>query len=131
MEYAIPREALKDTLREFMKVANRRDLAVQFPIEVRFAAADDVWLSTAHERDSAYIAVHQYQRSPYTEYFDAAEAIFRAAGGRPHWGKMHSLAASDLSPLYPRFDEFVQLRQQLDPRGVFSNYYTNHVFGGL
>lgn len=129
MEYAIPRAALRDTLGEFMKVANRKDLAVQFPIEVRFAAADDVWLSTAYERDTAYIAVHQYQHSPYREYFESAEAIFRAAGGRPHWGKMHTLTRTQLSGLYPLFDEFCALREKLDPRGNFANFYTNQVFG--
>lgn len=129
MEYAIPRDALQDTLKDFMKVANRKDLGVQFPIEVRFAAADDVWLSTAHERESAYIAVHQYQHSQYKEYFAASEAIFRAAGGRPHWGKMHTLEAADFSRLYPRFGDFTQLRGKLDPQGIFANYYTNQVFG--
>jgi len=129
MEYAVPRESLPEVLAEFMKVANRKDLAVQFPIEVRFAAADDVWLSTAHERESAYVAVHQYQHSPYREYFDAAEPIFRAAGGRPHWGKMHTLDHTDFAALYPRLGEFTALRAQYDPRGTFANYYTNHVFG--
>lgn len=129
MEYAIPREALKDTLQEFMTVANRKDLAVQFPIEVRFAAADDVWLSTAHERESAYIAVHQYQHSQYREYFEAAESIFRAVGGRPHWGKMHTLEHSDLDKLYPQLGEFTSLRSHYDPKGTFANFYTNQVFG--
>jgi FAD-linked oxidoreductase len=131
MEYAVPRAALSDVLQELTTVANRRDLAIQFPVEVRFAAADDVWLSTAHERDCAYIAVHQYQHSPYREYFDAAEAIFRAAGGRPHWGKMHSLTRTELTDLYPRFEAFCTIREKLDPRGLFANFYTNQVFGKL
>lgn len=129
MEYAIPRAALQDTMNEFMKVANRKDLAVQFPVEVRFAAPDDVWLSTGYDRENAYIAVHQYQHSPYKEYFAAVEPIFRAAGGRPHWGKMHTLTHTELSGLYPRFDDFVNMRGQLDPRGTFANFYTNQVFG--
>lgn len=129
MEYAIPRAALKDTLNEFMQVANRKDLAVQFPIEVRFAAADDVWLSTANDRDSAYFAVHQYQHSQYRDYFDLSEAIFKAAGGRPHWGKMHTLERSDFATLYPRFEDFIKVRERLDPRGTFANHYTNQAFG--
>lgn len=129
MEYAIPRAALRDTMNEFMRVANRKDLAVQFPVEVRFAAPDDVWLSTGHERENAYIAVHQYQHSPYKEYFAAVEPIFRAAGGRPHWGKMHTLTHNEFGGLYSRFNDFVTMREQLDPRGTFANFYTNQVFG--
>ncbi|MDV6010896.1 D-arabinono-1,4-lactone oxidase [Haloechinothrix sp. LS1_15] len=128
-EYAIPRAAVGDVLTELRAVVPLLRDPVSFPVEVRFAAADDIWLSTAHQRDSAYIAVHQYAGMPYREYFAAFEAIMTAAGGRPHWGKMHSLDATALAELYPRFDDFLRLRDQLDPTGVFSNPYTDHVLG--
>lgn len=129
MEYAIDRGDAREVLGEYLKFMSRKQFAVSFPIEVRFAAKDDVWLSTAYERESIYIAVHQYQNSPYRDYFAAAEQIFKAANGRPHWGKMHTLTHEDLRTRYPRLDEFTALRSELDPTGVFGNHYTNTVFG--
>lgn len=129
MEYAIPRERVRDVVREIDAWLRRSGANVPFPIEVRFAAPDDVWLSTAHGRETAYVAVHQYWRLPYTRYFEAAERILVTAGGRPHWGKMHSRDSHDLAPLYPRFDDAARVRLEHDPEGVFMNRYTRKVFG--
>ena len=127
MEYAVPQEAVQDTLREISAWFDRSDCRVAFPIEVRFAPADDVWLSTAHGRDTAYIAVHQYHRREYREYFDAVEAISRAVDGRPHWGKMHGRTAADLRPTYTRFDDFCAVRDKYDPSRTFDNDYLRQV----
>lgn len=83
MEYAVPRAALVDTLRELKAMVDRSGLRVGFPVEVRTAPADDITLSTASGRDSAYIAVHMFRGTPYQAYFTAAERIFTAhEGGR-------------------------------------------------
>ncbi|MDH6281674.1 D-arabinono-1,4-lactone oxidase [Prescottella agglutinans] len=129
MEYAVPQEAVKDTLREISSWLDRSDCRIAFPVEVRFAPADDVWLSTANGRDSAYIAVHQYHRRDHREYFDAVEAIARAVDGRPHWGKMHGRTAADLRPTYARFDEFCAVRDKFDPARTFDNEYLRQVLG--
>jgi L-gulonolactone oxidase len=100
-----------------------------FPVEVRVAAADDAWLSTAHGRDTAYIAIHQYTGMPYAEFFAAFESIMASADGRPHWGKMHTLDASRLSELYPRFADFLRARDQADPERRFANPYLEQVLG--
>jgi FAD-linked oxidoreductase len=129
MEYAVPRETITDVLREVRAVIDRKGWRVSFPIEIRVAAADDIWLSTASERSSAYIAVHKYFRTPHEEYFRAVEEITSAVGGRPHWGKLHYLDAGDLAARYPRFDDFVRLRDELDPGGRFANGYLDRVLG--
>nr|WP_307816072.1 D-arabinono-1,4-lactone oxidase [Myceligenerans indicum] len=129
MEYAIPRESVRDVITEVDDWLRSSGENVPFPIEVRFAAPDDVWLSTAHGRETAYVAVHQYWRLPYSRYFEAAERIFVTAGGRPHWGKMHTRDADDLAPLYPRFDDAARVRLEHDPEGVFHNRYTRKVLG--
>jgi FAD-linked oxidoreductase len=129
MEYAMPRAALPSALNDLMAMVEARGHLVSFPVEVRFASADDVALSTAHDRDSCYVAVHMYRRSDHTAYFRDAEAIFTAHGGRPHWGKMHTRTADDLSALYSRFGDFLALRDRLDPGRVFANVYTERVFG--
>ncbi len=129
MEYALPLEAVAPVMREFERVIEANGWRISFPVEVRATAADDMWLSTAHGRETSYIAVHRYHREDARDYFAAAEAIFRAHDGRPHWGKLHSRAAADLRPAYPRFDDFVAARDHLDPDRVFANEYLERVLG--
>ena len=128
-EYAVPRAALADVLGEVRDLFRRRDWRISFPIEVRVTPADDVWLSTAHGRDSGYIAIHVLRSAPHEEYFADVEALMTAAGGRPHWGKMHTQAADYLAGVYPRFSEFVALRDAVDPERRFGNPYLAHVIG--
>ncbi|MGW0172421.1 D-arabinono-1,4-lactone oxidase [Rhodococcus sp. NPDC003322] len=129
MEYAVPAEALPETLREIDRWITGSDFTVAFPVEVRFAAADDIWLSTATGRDTAYVAVHQYHRRDHREYFDAVESIAKAVDGRPHWGKLHSRTAEDLRPTYAHFDEFRSARDKYDPERIFDNAYLQQVLG--
>lgn len=128
-EYAVPRESVVDVVRELRAWVDRSGERIPFPIEVRVAAADDIWLSTAYGRDTAYVAIHQYHRLPHQRYFDAFEQIATAVGGRPHWGKLHSLDAAELGRRYPRYDDFLAVRERLDPDRVFANAYTRQVFG--
>ena len=98
-------------------------------MEVRTAPADDITLSTASGRDTAYIAVHMYRGTPYQAYFTAAERIMTAHDGRPHWGKVHTRDAEYLADVYPRFGEFTALRDRLDPERRFGNDYLRRVLG--
>ncbi|MER6680951.1 D-arabinono-1,4-lactone oxidase [Streptomyces olivaceoviridis] len=129
MEYAVPRAAVVQTLRELKALVDRSGLRVSFPVEVRTAPADDITLSTASGRDSAYIAVHMFRGTPYQAYFTAAERIFTAHEGRPHWGKVHTRDAEYFSRVYPRFGEFTALRDRLDPDRLFQNDYLRRVLG--
>jgi L-gulono-1,4-lactone dehydrogenase len=128
-EYAVPRESLLDVLAELRAGVTRLANPVMFPVEVRVAAADDIWLSTAYGRDSAYVAIHQYVGLPYQDYFRLFESIATSAGGRPHWGKLHTRDAAYLSTVYPRFADFVAVRDSLDPARRFANPYLTQVFG--
>ncbi|WP_329544113.1 FAD-binding protein [Streptomyces sp. NBC_01356] len=129
MEYAVPRHALVEALRELKTMVDRSDLRIGFPVEVRTAPADDIPLSPATGRDSAYIAVHVYKGTPYQAYFDAAERIFTAYEGRPHWGKLHTRDADYFAKAYPRFSEFTAVRDRLDPERRFGNDYLRRVLG--
>ncbi|MCX5274274.1 D-arabinono-1,4-lactone oxidase [Streptomyces virginiae] len=129
MEYALPRGQVVEALRELRAMVDRSGLRISFPVEVRTAPADDITLSTASGRDTAYIAVHMYKNTPYHAYFTAAEAIFTAHGGRPHWGKVHTRDAGYFAEAYPRFGEFLALRDRLDPDRVFGNDYLRRVLG--
>ncbi|SDT20251.1 D-arabinono-1,4-lactone oxidase [Microlunatus soli] len=128
MEYALPRSAVPDALRAVARLITDRGMRISFPIEVRSAAADPIWLSTAHGRETGYIAVHRYWRDADTApYFDAVERIMLEHDGRPHWGKLHGLTARRLAACYPRFDDFRTVREDLDPQRVFGNDYLDRV----
>jgi L-gulonolactone oxidase len=129
MEYEVPRAALPEVLAALPRILDRLPFKVQFPVEVRFTGPDDVWLSHGYGRESAYIAVHQYTGSPYEPYFRAVEAVCSPLGGRPHWGKLHYRDAASLRTAYPRFDDFLAVRDRLDPGRVFTNAYLDRVLG--
>ncbi|HXJ25384.1 MAG TPA: D-arabinono-1,4-lactone oxidase [Streptosporangiaceae bacterium] len=128
-EYAVPRAALADVLTGLRSLIEARDWRISFPIEVRVTPADDLWLSTAYGRDSAYLALHVYHRSAHEAYFAGTEALLVSAGGRPHWGKMHSRDAGNLAAAYPMFGKFTALRDELDPDRRFANPYLTRVLG--
>jgi L-gulonolactone oxidase len=129
MEYALPLERADEILRRVIGTANGFGEAISFPLEVRVTAADDVWMSTATGRPSLYIAAHRYHREPHAEYFEALERVFQEYEGRPHWGKLHSMQARQLRPLYPRFDDVLEQRALVDPEGRFLNPYLRRVLG--
>jgi L-gulonolactone oxidase len=129
MEYAIPREACGEALQRVRRMIDDRGHMVSFPVEVRFTAPDDIPLSTASGRPSAYIAVHMYKGMPFESYFRDVADIMANYDGRPHWGKMHFLDDQKLSRLYPQWDAFQQARQRIDPMRTFANAYTSKVLG--
>ena len=129
MEYSIVLDSLVPALREVMQMVEDRGFTISFPVEVRCTGSDDIPLSTSTGRRSAYMAVHMFKGSAYTEYFSAVETILRKYEGRPHWGKIHNLDASDISSLYPEYQRFIEVRNQLDPEGVFTNDYLRRVLG--
>jgi FAD/FMN-containing dehydrogenase len=132
MEYAVPRATGLDALREVRRVVDASDWRISFPVEIRVAPADDVALSTAYDRDSFYLAFHTHHRSDWrthASYLRAMEAVMREHDGRPHWGKLHTRTAADLAPAYPRFADFLALRDRLDPDRLFANDYLRRVLG--
>lgn len=129
MEYSLPLAQIPEAMRELQTMIERRRLRVSFPIEVRTAAADNLWMSTAHGRDSGYVAIHRYWKEPYLEYFREAEGILAAHDGRPHWGKLHTRDAAQLRGRYPKFDDFSQVRNRLDPDRVFANPTLDRILG--
>ncbi|QIQ02241.1 D-arabinono-1,4-lactone oxidase [Streptomyces liangshanensis] len=130
MEYALPRDQAVAALREVKAMVERSPLKISFPVEIRTAPADDIPLSTASGRETAYIAVHLYRGTPHRSYFTAVERIMVAHGGRPHWGKVHTRDAAYLAEAYPRFAEFTAVRDRLDPDRLFGNDYLRRVLGG-
>ena len=120
MEYAVPADAGPACFMEVRRrVKERHRKEVAWRTLYRAVAADDAYLSPAHGRPTVTISLHHNAGLPYEAYFDDVEPIFRAHGGRPHWGKKHDMKAPELSRLYPRWDDFLRVRARLDPRGTF------------
>jgi L-gulono-1,4-lactone dehydrogenase len=129
MEYGVPREHGPEAVRRVVEWVRSNRYPVFFPIEMRIAAGDNALLSPSHERDTVYVAVHQYRGMEWRPYFEAVEAIMDSYGGRPHWGKRHFQTAATLAPRYPRWAEFQRARDELDPRRAFTNEYAARVLG--
>ncbi|MGK5441778.1 D-arabinono-1,4-lactone oxidase [Micromonospora sp. URMC 105] len=129
MEYGLPRAALPAALDALRRIVDGLPFKVLFPVEVRFTAADDIWLSHGYGRESAYVAIHQYVGMPYEPYFRAFEEVAAELGGRPHWGKLHYRDAASLAPAYPRFGDFRAVRDRLDPDRLFSNPHLDRILG--
>ncbi|KAJ2695240.1 D-arabinono-1,4-lactone oxidase [Coemansia sp. IMI 209128] len=131
-EWAVPWENAADVLRQLRIWINAEEqkpdgVRVHFPIEVRFVKDSSVWLSPAYGQTVCYIGVIMYRpyhrAVPYKKYWRVYEDIMRTQGGRPHWAKAHKMYYFDLKKAYPKFDDFVKLRRECDPNGIFVNDY--------
>lgn len=129
MEYHLPVDTAFEAMAELVHAIEKANTDVFFPIECRQTAGDDAWLSPFEGGPRVSIAVHAGYRDDYKWFYEIAEPIFRRYGGRPHWGKMHSLVASDLHDLYPNFQHFLDVRKTLDPKGRFLNAHTAKLWG--
>jgi FAD-linked oxidoreductase len=123
MEFHLPRATQMAAMREVLASIEANHHDVFFPLELRSIAKDDAWLSPFYDRDCGSIAVHAYYRDDYKRLFAEIEPILRRHGGRPHWGKLHSLKARELKALYPRWRDAMNVRESLDPHGRFLNSY--------
>ena len=128
-EFSVPRADAVEVLQRLDAWHRAHPSTTSFPVEVRFTGPDDVWMSTSYGRQSAYIAIHQFHARDHREYFAAFWNILADYEARPHWGKMHELDADALRKVYPRFDEFLEVRDRLDPGRTFANPYTERVLG--
>jgi FAD/FMN-containing dehydrogenase len=129
MEYSIRRDAAAEALNRVRRMVDDCGFLLNFPVEVRFTAWDNIPLSTGSGRDNAYIAVHVFKGMKYEPYFREVEAIMSDYEGRPHWGKIHFKTAESLEPLYPEWKRYIEVRNRLDPEGVFTNDYLRRVLG--
>lgn len=129
MEYHLPFEEGPRALAEIIELTEKRFPEVYFPMEVRSVAADEFWLSPFYRRPTCSIAIHHDAANDPLPFMRAAEPIFRRYGGRPHWGKMHSLKATDFETLYPRWRDAMDVRRDIDPQGRFVSPYMADLFG--
>ena len=129
MEYSIPAEYGVDCIREILATIKKLNIDIIFPMEYRYVPADDIWLSPFYGRDTCAISCHQFHDRDYKPYFAQIEPIFLKYEGRPHQGKLHTLSAPEFAARYPKWDEFLRVRKEVDPEGKFLNSYLKRVLG--
>lgn len=128
MEYHLPRENILKAFKEVRQLVETQFPEVFFPFEVRFVKQDDIWLSPFNGRETASIAVHRYYQEDYKDMFAAIEPILQKYHGRPHWGKLNTMTADQFSKHYSHWQDFNEIRHQLDPQGRFLNPYLSSLF---
>ncbi len=129
MEYEVPAANAAAALRAVVALTRERRMPLAFPFEFRFVAGDDLWLSPFNDGPRASISVHQYHRMEWAPHFAELEDVLRAHGGRPHWGKRHTLDGDDVRGLYPRSENFGRVRRAVDPEGKLMNDHARVLFG--
>lgn len=128
MEYHFGQGAGLAALAEARRHVQRRRLPVTFPFEMRTIAGDTIWLSPFKAGVNESISFHQYAPMDWRKLFAEIEPIFRDFGGRPHWGKRHTLSRGDVDRLHPEAERFRVLRRKLDPAGKFLNAHLRPLF---
>ena len=128
-EYSLPVEATSEIMQRTRDLIERRNLSVGFVTEVRFVAADDNWLSPAYGRDSVMFGAYTPDGAHARAYLEGVEDIAYALGARPHWGKDFHATPEYLRDVYPRWDDFAALREDLDPDRVLTNDFVRRVLG--
>ncbi|KAF8154009.1 gulonolactone oxidase Lgo1 [Crassisporium funariophilum] len=138
-EWAVPYQNSQACLREFRAYLQKErndphGIRPHFPVEIRFSAPDDIWLSPSYGQRTCWIGIVQYKpygfNVPYKKLFQAYEDIVIRHQGRPHWAKAHRLQPNALRVLYPRFDDFAGILDQVDPDAIFRNEYVQrHIMG--
>lgn len=128
MEYAIPATAGLDCFRAVRRCMLEQFPKLFWPVEYRILAGDAGWLSPTAGGEVATVSIHLAAEEDPTALFAAVEPILRDHGGRPHWGKRHTLARADLEALYPRLADFLALRREWDPDDRFLTGYLAELF---
>jgi xylitol oxidase len=126
-EYVVDREHLVDALATLRSLSERIRPHLQVT-EIRTIAADNLWLSMAHGRESA--AIHfTWKREPEAveRLLPVIEAALEPFAPRPHWGKTFAMGSATMAERYPHLDDFWHLQRTMDPRGAFRNGFLNRL----
>ena len=128
MEYQVSADTGPECFERIINHIQKHKLPAFFPIEYRYVAGDDIWLSPFYKRDSASISIHHYYKQDYHGLFGELEPIFDDYQGRPHWGKIHTKEQKQLSEMYPHWETFQAIRQELDPKNQLLNPALSAIF---
>lgn len=128
LEYFVPLERAPEALRAMRQLMLASLPDSVYPLEVRTVGADEAFLSPQYRTDTAVISVSGKPGTDYWGYLRSVDALLSGFGARVHWGKLHFLTPERLHQLYPRADDFIALRRELDPEGMFLNQHLRPLF---
>jgi len=128
-EYAIPVAKRAAALQATQPMLEENDFSTTLPIEIRFVAGDDSWLSPATGTGDGVCYIGANTDRNANEVFQQFEPMMKELGGRPHWGKHFTMTREEIVRMYPDYKRFSDLRSQLDPQNVFQNSLIHHLFG--
>ncbi len=122
-EFFVAREHARDVFDVYRSMAD--DLAPILMIsEIRTAAADDLWMSMAYNRESViFHCTWEQDWDGLQALLPRLEAALQPFNARPHWGKNFQMGRDALKSRYPRFDDFRALVKSYDPAGKFRNAF--------
>jgi FAD/FMN-containing dehydrogenase len=128
-EYALPLEAGAEALGAYRDIVERERPALNFPVMIRFAPADELWLSLAHGRPTIFVNIIASPGRGFERARRLLEPMLRGLGGRPHWAKLFSATPADLARAYPMYyDRFRALMARMDPASMFGNTFLDSLF---
>jgi len=130
VEYFVPVDSTASVLKDVTAAIKGGGWKINFPARITFVKGDDSWLSEAYDRDSACFAIAMYQKaSQWKQFVKKIDTIMKKYEGRPHWAKYHQLTRRDFETMYPKWNDFLDIRRRYDPQGIFLNDYLEPLFG--
>jgi FAD/FMN-containing dehydrogenase len=128
LEYFVALEKGPDALRAMRELMLRSLPDSVYPLEVRTVGADEAFLSPQYQTATTVISVSGKPGTDYWDYLRSVDALLADFDARVHWGKLHFLTPERLHALYPRAGDFIAIRRELDPEGVFLNDHLRPLF---
>jgi FAD/FMN-containing dehydrogenase len=128
VEYFLPIEQAREIM-DRMRALMLEWLPLSvYPLEIRVVAADEAWISPNYQRDNLVVSISGEPGTDYWPYLRACDDLFAEYGGRPHWGKIHFMTAERIAGLFPRYQDFLEMRRRFDPKGTFLNPHLRALF---
>lgn len=127
-EWSFDIKNAKEILSAYKKFITENKYNLNFIQEIRFTKGDDFWLSACYERDSLWLGLYAYEHENWDKVLLEYETFARNFNGRPHWGKEFTRDKNYLKQQYPKYEDFIKLKNEMDPNGKFDNAYLNELF---
>jgi FAD/FMN-containing dehydrogenase len=132
-EIAVPFEHFETALaitQTLIKRFGDQKLRPTLTVIIRFVEPEPYgYLSPAKDKQTVYITMISCAIKGYEKLFHEWEEAMFPLQGRPHWGKIHTLNKEKVFALYgENFTKFLEVKQSLDPKSVFSNPFIDNIF---
>ncbi|MFN8236890.1 MAG: D-arabinono-1,4-lactone oxidase [Chitinophagales bacterium] len=118
----------KEILRAYKKFITENKYNLNFIQEIRFTKGDDFWLSACHQQSSLWLGLYCYEHENWGDMLKDYETFAQQFNGRPHWGKEFNVGKEYLQTQYPKYHDFIRLRNEMDPDKKFVNKYIERLF---